>query len=139
MNLIFKKMKVNKELLFNRISVPSLISQNLKIEGNLKSNGVIEIEGEIKGDIKADIITIRETAIVEGTIEANIANIKGAFNGKIFANTLNFSKEAKVLGDINYFSFSVEDGASIEGQLKRSRDKVIKTSKKETKSEKSEE
>lgn len=39
---------------------PSIISKNLTITGNLKSNGIIEIEGEVLGDIEADNISIRE-------------------------------------------------------------------------------
>ena len=126
---MYKKLKFNKELLFNRTSVPSLISETLEIEGTLKSKGTIEIEGKIKGDIKADIVTLRETSFTEGTIKANIVNIKGRFEGKVFANKLNISKEARVFGEVNYFSLSVEDGALIEGQLKRSKEEIVKSKK----------
>jgi cytoskeletal protein CcmA (bactofilin family) len=122
---LFKKMKVNKEILFNRMSIPSLIAKNLRVEGILVSTGTIEIEGKVKGDIKGDIVTLRETAEVEGTIKANIINIKGYFKGKAFSNKLNASKEAKLYGDINYCSLTVEDGALIEGQLRRSKDKIF--------------
>jgi len=122
-NLIKNKININKEILFNRIAIPSLISESLKVEGTLKSKGVIEIEGKVKGDIRGDIVTLRETAVVEGTIKANITNIKGKFTGKIFSNKLNLSKEAKVSGDINYLFLSVEEGALLEGQLKRTKDK----------------
>lgn len=121
--LILDKIRKNKHLVCNRITIPSLLSKTLKVEGNLFSEGTVEIEGQIRGNIKGDIVTLRENANVEGDIRANIVNIKGYFKGQIFAEKVNISREARIFGNIQYFSLTVEDGASIEGQFKRVKNK----------------
>ena len=98
---------------------PSIISNNLVINGDLVSKGNIEIEGEIKGNITAELISIRENGKVFGDIKAKTINIKGCFNGKAIAEKINISEHAKVTGELEYVSLAVDYGASINCQLKR--------------------
>ena len=98
---------------------PSIISKDLDIIGNLKSKGSIEIEGHIKGDIEADIVSIREDGKVTGNIKAKVLNIKGYFNGIITCEKINISDTAKIIGEISYVSLSADYGANINCQLKR--------------------
>ncbi|MFT6332878.1 MAG: cytoskeletal protein CcmA (bactofilin family) [Lentimonas sp.] len=100
-------------------SMPSIIAKDVKIEGDIKSSGVIEIEGEIKGQIDSNSIIIRESGSVEGDIKADSINIRGQFSGNVKARNINIFNKAKVSGNIEYDSLSVEDGASIDGQFKR--------------------
>ena len=97
----------------------SIISKDLSIKGNLTSEGLLEIEGRIEGDIIGNIITLRETANVNGNITAKILNIKGKFDGTIKSERINISGKADIKGTLEYVSLCVEDGASIEGELKR--------------------
>ena len=48
--------------------VPSIISPDLKIIGDLKSSGDIQIDGTIEGDINSRLLTVGEQATVEGCI-----------------------------------------------------------------------
>ena len=98
---------------------PSIISNNLIINGDLVSKGNVEIEGEIKGNITADLISIRETGKVNGDIKAKTINIKGCFNGKAIAEKINISEHAKLNGELEYVSLAVDYGANINCQLKR--------------------
>ncbi len=97
----------------------SIISKDLNIKGNLNSEGLLEIEGKIDGDINGNIITLRETASVSGNITAKTLNIKGKFTGIIKSERINISGKADIKGTLEYVSLCVEDGASIEGDLKR--------------------
>lgn len=98
---------------------PSIISKDLDIIGDLKSKGSIEIEGHIKGDIEADMVSIREDGKVVGNIKTKILNIKGYFNGIITCEKINISDTAKITGEISYVSLSADYGANINCQLKR--------------------
>jgi cytoskeletal protein CcmA (bactofilin family) len=111
----------------------SVFAPNLNVTGNVKSEGILEIEGKIKGDIIGNTVTLRESASVEGTILAQVVNVKGKFEGTIKSEKINISGKASINGTLEYMTLSVEDGASIFGDLKRSDKVVNKEIKKEDK------
>ncbi len=115
-NSISKKLEVISS---NFKTTPTILARDLKIEGEILSSGLVEIEGKIKGTIKGNSVILREEGFVEGTIIAETLNIKGSFEGTIKAQNINIASKAKVTGNIEYGSLSVEDGASIDGQFKR--------------------
>jgi cytoskeletal protein CcmA (bactofilin family) len=115
-NLITKKIEAMSS---NFKSTPTILARDLKIEGDISSAGLIEIEGIVKGTIVGNAVILREEGSIVGDITAESLSLRGTFEGKIKAKTINISGKAKVIGDIEYESLSVEDGASIEGQFKR--------------------
>ncbi len=100
-------------------STPTIIARDLRIEGEVTSEGLIEIEGVIKGVLKGNSVILREEGFVEGTIIAESLSIRGKFDGVIKAKNLSVTSKAKISGEIEYELLSVEDGASIDGQFKR--------------------
>jgi cytoskeletal protein CcmA (bactofilin family) len=80
---------------------PSIISADLKIQGNLTSNGDVQIDGTIEGNVSSQSATIGDSAHVNGVISAKLM------------------RNARVTGDIVHESLAVEAGASIEGNLRR--------------------
>jgi cytoskeletal protein CcmA (bactofilin family) len=99
--------------------VPSIISPDLKIIGDLKSGGDIQIDGTIEGDINSRLLTIGEQAIVEGSIVADTVRVSGTVNGQIKARIVHLDKVARVIGDVTHETLTMEAGASLEGQVKR--------------------
>ncbi len=114
-NFISKKIK---EIGANLKSSPTIISKDLKIEGDLFNNGIIEIEGLVKGSIFGGLVVIREDGAIEGQVEVDSIEIKGRFDGAIKAKAVAIFNGAQVVGSIEYEIISVEDGASIDGQFK---------------------
>lgn len=98
--------------------MPTILARDLKIEGSIVSSGLIEIEGNVKGNIKGNSVILREGGVFEGQIMAESLSIRGKFNGAIYAKNLDISSKAIITGDIEYESLSVEDGACIDGQFK---------------------
>ncbi len=98
--------------------VPSIISPDLKIMGNLKSNGEIQIEGTIEGNIDIPLLTVREQGKVDGSIVAETVRISGTDNGRVQAKTVSLDKSAKVTADITHESLAIDAGAYFEGQVK---------------------
>jgi cytoskeletal protein CcmA (bactofilin family) len=100
-------------------STPTIISRDLRIEGEIISLGLIEIEGNIKGTIKGNSVILCEDGFMEGSIIAESLNIRGRFDGTIKAKNLSISSKAKITGTIEYDLLSIEDGAFVDGQFSR--------------------
>ncbi len=98
---------------------PSIISANLHIVGNLKTEGEIQIDGLVDGDISGHKLTVGADATVNGEIVADEVLVRGAVNGRIRARSVQLAKSAKVMGDILHELLAVEAGAHLEGHCKR--------------------
>jgi cytoskeletal protein CcmA (bactofilin family) len=98
-------------------SVPSIISPDLKIVGDLKCTGNIQIDGTIEGSVAGDLIIVGEQASIEGTIVAETVRVFGKVNGRVQAKTVYLDKTAKVIGDIAQENLSIEPGAHFEGRV----------------------
>ncbi len=86
--------------------VPSIISPDLKIVGDLNSNGEIQIDGTVKGDIKAHMLTVGEQGKIDGSTVAEIVRIFGTVNGWVQAKTVRLDKSARVTADITHESLT---------------------------------
>jgi cytoskeletal protein CcmA (bactofilin family) len=99
--------------------VPSIISADLTIEGNLISHGDLQIDGTVHGDIRSRTLTLGEHAQVQGGVQAETARICGEITGEINAKTVVLTKTAKVVGDVVHRSLAIEAGAYIDGHCRR--------------------
>jgi cytoskeletal protein CcmA (bactofilin family) len=100
-------------------SVPSIISPDLRINGDMVCSGDIQIDGWVEGDIQSRNVTVGEGATVHGAIQAENVKICGIVNGQIRADNVVLEKTARVTGDILHKSLSIEQGAFLEGMCKR--------------------
>ena len=98
---------------------PSIISRDLNIVGDLLSEGEIQIDGGVNGDIRARVLIIGETANVKGEIVADTIRIHGSVEGQIKAKVVKLAQSAHVVGDILHEDLSIETGAFLEGHCKR--------------------
>ncbi|MBO6783458.1 MAG: polymer-forming cytoskeletal protein [Alphaproteobacteria bacterium] len=99
--------------------IPSIIGTSMRVTGDLDSDGAVQIEGEIDGDVRCVEVTVGPNANVRGQIHAETANIHGNVNGEIRAQKVLLSATAHVTGDIVHEEVSIEAGAFVEGQLLR--------------------
>ena len=113
-----ERTKGSAEAAANR-SVPSIISNNLNVIGNLKTEGEIQVDGTVEGNVTGRSLVIGERARVVGEIVADDVVVRGNTEGRIRARRVQLTKTAKVIGDILHESLSIESGAYVEGQLKR--------------------
>ncbi len=101
--------------------VPSIISPDLKIAGNLKSKSEIQIDGTIEGDIDVPLLTVGEQGKVDGSTVAETVRISGTVSGQVRAKTVRLDASAKVTADITHESLAIEAGAYFEGKVHRLR------------------
>lgn len=124
---MFSKSKDISVAVGKKSYIPSIISDGLVITGDLVSEGELQVDGKIDGDIKCQAIIIGVTGSVKGVITAEIAKIHGALTGEISARNVLLGSSAKVMGDVTHESLAIEPGAYIEGHCMR-----IETSPKDT-------
>ena len=98
--------------------VPSFISPDLRIVGELKSTGDIQIDGSIEGLVEGGLIIVGEQAKIEGSIVAETVQISGKVNGQVQAKTVHLGKAARVMADIAHENLIIEAGAYFEGQVR---------------------
>lgn len=99
--------------------VPSIISASLHVVGNLVSEGDIQIDGAVDGDIRTTIVTIGQSAEVKGEVVAESVTVHGKVEGTIRARTVILGKTARVDGDIFQDTLAVEAGAHFEGNCRK--------------------
>ncbi len=105
-------------------SPPSVISSDMNILGNIISDGFLDIDGRIEGNVKCHSTTIREHGVVKGDVVAEHIHIYGEVEGLVKATTVSLYASARVTGVIMHESLSIEDGAFVDGKFKRT-DKVF--------------
>jgi cytoskeletal protein CcmA (bactofilin family) len=104
---------------------PSIISTDLKIIGDLFSEGEIQIDGIVEGDIRSKTLLVGEPASVKGDIVAETVRVFGTVTGQIKAISVSLTKSAHVTGDIIHHDLAIEKGAFLEGHCKRMTDKAV--------------
>jgi cytoskeletal protein CcmA (bactofilin family) len=107
--------KSNKSI--SNSKIPSIISPDVNIVGNVSSEGVIQLDGRIEGEINVRHLTVGIHGLVEGAICAEEAIIKGSVTGSSKAHKVILEKTAEVRGDIQHEVISIEAGAVIEGKI----------------------
>ena len=100
-------------------AMPSIVARNLRILGNLDSDGDIQVDGAVEGDIRTGRLTIGESGRVRGAIEAETVTVAGAVTGSIKAKSVSLLRTARVIADIAQDQLTVESGAVFEGNSRR--------------------
>ena len=98
-------------------SVPSIISSDVVVKGNVSTSGEIQLDGTIEGDVKSKNLTIGENGTVKGKVTADDVIVKGSVDGSIVGRNVRLEKSAKLNGDICHQTLSIEAGAYIEGNI----------------------
>ena len=94
---------------------PSIIGPDLKIAGNLITEGDVQCDGTVDGDIHSRSLTVGESAVVNGSITGEIVRVAGVVNGEINARVVELTRTARVSGDVIHATLSIEAGAFIDG------------------------
>ena len=103
-------------------SGPSIISADVKMTGTIVSQGEIDINGVIEGDVRASALTDGETGAVKGEVIAEFVVIRGTVEGRIRGRKVQLCTGAKVRGDIFHASLAIEPNAIFEGAVKHAQD-----------------
>lgn len=103
----------------NSMPVPTIISSNTKIKGDIISDGILQIDGEVKGDVTCSELVIGVKGSVAGCVTVQDMQLYGTLRGKAIVDDLFVSKSAKLIGDATHKSIAIEPGAYIDGHCMR--------------------
>jgi cytoskeletal protein CcmA (bactofilin family) len=95
--------------------MPSILSSDLKIEGDIVSLGELHISGSVRGDVIARDLTLSEGGSVTGAVSAEIAIIAGKVAGRLTAASVVLRPTARLAADVTHVSLTMEPGAAFEG------------------------
>lgn len=97
---------------------------DMKILGDLETEGDVQVDGQVDGDLRTRSVTIGKSATINGSITGETVNVAGTVNGQINGTNVVLTATAKVVGDILHGSLSIDAGAFLEGLCKRKSDDV---------------
>jgi cytoskeletal protein CcmA (bactofilin family) len=103
-------------------SGPSIISADVKLIGKVQSQGELDINGTIEGDVRAGSLTIGDSGAIHGEVVAESVVVRGSVEGRIRGRKVQLCTGSKVRGDIVHNSLAIEPNAVFEGAVKHSQD-----------------
>ncbi|MCY4301135.1 MAG: polymer-forming cytoskeletal protein [Aestuariivita sp.] len=101
---------------------PSVLSADLHFDGKIRTTGDVQIEGTVKGDVSAHLLTIGDNATIEGEVTADDVVVNGRVVGRVRGLKVRLTSTARVEGDIFHKTIAIESGAYFEGSVHRQED-----------------
>jgi cytoskeletal protein CcmA (bactofilin family) len=104
--------------------IKTLIAQGTRIEGGMKFDEGLRVDGEVYGAIHANaeggsLLVISEGAVAEGGLKADHVIINGTVKGPVEARELlELQPKARIEGDVQYVALEMHQGATILGKLR---------------------
>jgi len=94
----------------------TVIAEGLKIVGGVTAEGLVEVNGQVDGELHCTSLILSRKAHVTGTITAERVVVDGRVEGPIQATDVVLKSHAHVVGDIHHRSLTIERGAYFEGR-----------------------
>jgi cytoskeletal protein CcmA (bactofilin family) len=94
----------------------TVISNGLKIVGNVTADGLVEVNGHIEGDVHCTSLVVSPKAQIVGHITAERVIVNGSVEGPIQGGEVVLKSLAHVIGDIQHRSLTIEKGAYFDGR-----------------------
>ena len=95
----------------------SVLASDLRITGEVSSTGTIEVLGEIEGNLTARGLIVGAEGRVNGTVSAEMVEVKGKLDGRVATQSFALRASAEVSADVTYSTLVIESGARIEGKF----------------------
>ncbi len=96
----------------------SLVGVGTTIEGKVRTDGSMRIDGKVVGDVTAKAnVTVGGTGVIEGTISAANIALAGKVQGTLIAEEkLVLENKSVMRGDIRAAKLVVDEGAVFDGK-----------------------
>ena len=95
------------------------------LHGRLEIQGDLKIQGNVEGELKASgDVTVDSTAAIQASIEGANVSVRGQVTGNVTAKKrLTLGGSGRLNGDVKVSRLTVEDGATLNGNVVMSPDK----------------
>ena len=85
---------------------------------------VLQVDGEIEGDVQGAEVIVGEKGKVTGVVAAQDVIIRGRVSGVVCGKTVALQSTSHVEGDVHHMSLAIEQGAVFEGRSRRAADEA---------------
>ncbi len=95
------------------------------LQGRLDIQGDLKVAGQVEGELKASgDVTVDSGATIQASIEGANVSVRGNVNGNVTARRrLTLGGSGRLIGDVKVGRLTVEDGASLNGNVTMSSEK----------------
>ena len=90
--------------------------KGLKIVGSVTAEGLVEVNGQIEGELHCTSLVIARGAHINGVVAAERVVVDGKVEGPIQGGEVILRSQAHVVGDIHHQSLAIERGAYFDGR-----------------------
>jgi cytoskeletal protein CcmA (bactofilin family) len=103
--------------------IDSLLSASTRIGGDVQFSGGLHLDGTVAGNVHAvgpaaSRLVISESAVVDGSVVADVVELHGTVRGDIQARgRATLGARARVEGNLHYGAIEMAAGAHIKGKL----------------------
>src|SRR5262249_23736337 len=103
-----------------REAVETVVGKESSIQGTIRSEHSIRIQGAAQGEIESKHAAyVEEGARVNAKVTASEITVSGSVDGQIFSNgRVEIKPTGHVTGEINAASLIMQEGAYFDGQMK---------------------
>jgi cytoskeletal protein CcmA (bactofilin family) len=101
---------------------PTIIGAGCHVEGNIKTDHMVQIHGAVKGNISAETIVIGRGGSVTGDIHTQTLFLHGKLQGDAAVNVANMFSNAQMVGTLYYKTLNVTNNTGLECKLARKKD-----------------
>ena len=98
---------------------PSLLSAGMQVTGDIVSDGEVQIDGTLSGDLRCARLTVGESGKINGSVVADECLIHGEVVGQIKLESVTRSRSSRVEGDVLHDMPAIEPGARLDGHCRR--------------------
>jgi cytoskeletal protein CcmA (bactofilin family) len=94
----------------------TVIAKGLKIVGSVTAEGLVEVNGQIDGELHCTSLVIARGAQVNGIVAAERVVVDGTVEVPIQGGEVILKSQAHVVGDVHHRSLAIERGAYFDGR-----------------------
>lgn len=98
-------------------AISTVISNDMRITGEVSFTGKARIDGTITGNIKGEHLILSESGKVHGDLELISLVCHGSIEGNIKAQDVTIHTTANLQGNLAAENLSVEPGARLNGEI----------------------
>jgi cytoskeletal protein CcmA (bactofilin family) len=96
----------------------AIIDACLQIDGNLTTEGEVQVDGRINGNIRCAHLTVGREAVIVGDITAEEIVVRGKVTGVIRGKRVILQDGAQVESEIFQSKLTIEEGANFKGMIR---------------------
>ena len=94
----------------------TLIAEGSKVGGGISAEGMVEVNGTVKGDVNCASLFVSKSGCVKGKVTADSVVVAGMVDGPVSCSRLHLKSGARVIGDIQYDTLIVDQGGHFAGR-----------------------